>query len=763
MLAAGHGGQILLSQATYVLVRGSLPAGTTLRDLGNHRLRDLREAEQIWQIVVADLSADFPPLKSLTTRPNNLPLQPTVFIGRREELARCVGMLRDPAVRMLTLTGPGGVGKTRLALQVAAELSEDFGGGVFFVDLSPISRPDLVLATIADVLDVRESGSASTESLVVESIGARSLLLVIDSFEHLAEAAPAVARLLDCPNLKILVTSRFSLRVRAQREVPVATLPVPSGKSSTLSAVAVAASVRFFVDRATAVSPDFALTAENAPVVAEICRRLDGLPLAIELAAARVRLFPPDALLSRLERRLPLLTGGAQDAPARQRTLRDTIDWSFDLLAPQQQALFAKLSVFAGGSSLPSIEAIAGNEPAGPPPDLVDTLDTLVQHHLVRQSAAAGEPRFSMLATIREFGSERLEASGESEAVSRQHAQIYLELAERAAPFLREGRDEIRWLRELELEHDNLNAALNWSLAHDAQTSARMAGELSRYWSARGHLTEGADWLRRAIAAAPPDEPRLLATLLQAASRFAWLQGDYARSMSLQERSLELWQTTDDLIQIAWARVALADAVAETGDLAHASDLYRKALQQFRLSNVEHGVSTVQINLGARAQDRGEWEQAATLYEEALAIDRRLGDKAGVLVALGNLGDIALERGDVDEAKARFRESLGLAWELEDDILALQGLVGLGRVAVQMGDAGRGARLLAAAEAHSASIGVPLQPGERAGFDSAAGAAMAALGEAKGAQLWQEGREAELRAVVLAELASDQGSSLLGS
>jgi predicted ATPase/DNA-binding CsgD family transcriptional regulator len=658
------------------------------------------------------------------------------------------------------LTGPGGVGKTRLALQIAAALAADFDGHIAFVDVSPVPDPDHVLAAIAKALAVRESGSASLAESVTASIGARSLLLVLDNFEHVVAAAPVVVRLLACSQLKLLITSRVGLRVRAERELPVAPLPLPTGSNAGLAEIADAPSVRLFVDRASAVLPEFVLTAENAPAVAEICRRLDGLPLAIELAAARVRLFPPDALLARLERRLPLLTRGARDAPDRQRTLRDTIGWSFGLLDHRQQALFARLSVFAGGCSLPAIEAVAGEEFAGEPTDLVDTLDALMQHQLIHQIESAGEPRFRMLETIREFGAERLAELDDMAAVLMRHAQFFRDLAERVEPHLLEGSDEARWLRELNSEHDNFRAALNWSLQHDRSTAVRLAGALARFWIARGHLTEGSDWLGRASTIAPLDDPTLTAKALHGAGRIAWWQGDYRRSAVLQERSLDLWRATGDEIQIAWAENALADAVAEVGDEARAISLYEAALARFREQGIEQGVSIVSSNLGVRFQRRGEWDRAAALYDESLAISRRLNDTASILVALGNLGDVALQQGRIDEATAQFRESLRLAWELEAATDVLQGLVGLGRVAVLAGDVTRGARLLAAAEAHSEAIGVPLQPGEREGFDAAAGLAMSALGTPDGERVWQSGRELSWEAAAAeATAATEPGAS----
>ncbi|HEX2280698.1 MAG TPA: adenylate/guanylate cyclase domain-containing protein, partial [Thermomicrobiales bacterium] len=346
VLATGHGGQILLTQAVQQLSRGALPAGGELRDLGQHRLRDLLEPEQVFQLAHPDLPADFPALRSLDVRPHNLPLQPTPFLGREREVSDVVARINRPEVRLLTLTGPGGTGKTRLALQAAAELLDDFADGVFFVPLATLSDPALVPSAVASALGVREDRERSLPKQVQETLAPKELLLILDNVEHVIDAAPGIGEMIGAAaGVKVLATSRLPLRLRAEREYPVAPLGLPRRRPPpSLEQLSQYEAVRLFIDRAQAVKPDFAVDNENAPAVAEICHRLDGLPLAIELAAARVRLLPPQAMLTRLEQRLPLLTGGARDAPARQRTLRDTIAWSYDLLEPDEQTLFRRLA-----------------------------------------------------------------------------------------------------------------------------------------------------------------------------------------------------------------------------------------------------------------------------------------------------------------------------------------------------------------------------------------------------------------------------------
>src|SRR5918993_381173 len=545
LLATGHGGQILLTQAVQQLTRGDLPDNAELRDLGEHRLRDLLEPERVYQVLHPDLPVDFPPLKSLDSRPHNLPRQPTPFLGREREISELVDMLRRDEVQLLTLTGPGGTGKTRLALQAAADLLDDFRDGVFFVPLAPLSDPALIAPAIGNAIGIREEGERSLAERLRDVLATKHLLLVLDNMEHLVEGAPLVGEILAAsPRLKVLATSRLPLRLRAEREYPVPPLALPRRKPPPLPEhLTQYTAVQLFVERAQAVKPDFAIDNENAPAVAEICHRLDGLPLAIELAAARVRMLSPQAMLPRLEKRLPLLTGGARDAPARQRTLRNTIAWSYDLLEPKEQILFRRLAVFGGGATFEAVEAVANADGSL---DVFGGLERLLEQSLLRQDVGPeGEPRFSLLETIREFGIEQLEAHGESEDAQARHAGFFLTLVEEAAPDLH-GPTQRAWLERLETEHDNIRAALGWSLTHEPEAALRIGAALFWFWYYRGHLTEGRDWIERALATGASASPDVRARVLNWSSAFAWERADYATAALRSEEALALARSAGD-------------------------------------------------------------------------------------------------------------------------------------------------------------------------------------------------------------------------
>ena len=462
LLSAGHGGQTLLSSVTRELVRDALPEGTELRDMGERRLKDLFRPEWVFQLAAPGLPSEFPALRTLEGYPNNLPLQPTPLVGREREVAEIADRARSEEVRLLTLTGPGGTGKTRLALQVAADLLEEFKDGVFFVILATITDPELVASTIAGPLGIKESGDQPLEESLKAYLRDRNLLLVLDNFEQVLEGAPLVGEFLGaCPKLKILATSRIPLRLYGEQEYPVPPLALPDpGVLPPLEILTQYEAVRLFVERARTVKPDFTVTNESAPAVAEICARLDGLPLAIELAAARVRLLPPQKMLQRLGNRMKLLKGGARDLPTRQQTLRGAIDWSHDLLE-EEKILFRRLSVFAGGRTLEAIEEICDPEGAL---DALEGLESLLEKSLLRQEEGpGGEPRFVMLETIHEYAREKLQASGEAEEIKRLHAEYFLALAKEAEPEL-VGPDQVEWMDRLATEHDNMRAALSWAL-----------------------------------------------------------------------------------------------------------------------------------------------------------------------------------------------------------------------------------------------------------------------------------------------------------
>src|SRR5947209_7142429 len=465
IMSAGHGGQVLLSQTTRDLVEHALPEGVSVVDLGAYRLKELQRPDHLYQLIIADLPNDFPPPRTLDTRLNNLPPQPTPLIGREHEVATVTALLRREDVRLVTLTGPGGSGKTRLSLRVAEEQSEVFSDGVYFVNLAPIRDSEFVVPAIAQTLDIQEMEGQPLFALLKAFLREKHLLFLLDNFEQVVHAAPQIAELLAaCPRLKILVTSRMALHVRAEHVFPVPPLALPDSKDvpdvATLSQYG---AVALFLQQAQAVKPDFHLTQANARAVPQICARLDGLPLAIELAAVRINLFPPHVLLARLSRRLAVLTSGPQDAPARQQTLRDTIAWSYRLLNPQERRLFRWLSVFAGGCTLEAAEAVYAIPDSGGE-QVVDVVASLIDKNLVQQSGQeSDELRLVMLETIREYGLEALAESREMEAVQHAHALYYLALAEQAEPELA-GLQQAAWLERLEREHDNLRVALSWAL-----------------------------------------------------------------------------------------------------------------------------------------------------------------------------------------------------------------------------------------------------------------------------------------------------------
>jgi predicted ATPase/class 3 adenylate cyclase/DNA-binding SARP family transcriptional activator len=753
LLAVGHGGQILLSQSVYDLVRDHLPDEVSLRDLGEHRLKDLARPEHLFQIVSPELPADFPPLKTIDSRPHNLPALTTPLIGRdREETAAQELLLRE-AVRLVTLTGPGGTGKTRLGLRVAGDLLDAFPDGVFFVDLAPIIDQGLVATTIAQTLGLREIGNLPAPARLKEHLREKRLLLLLDNFEQVVAAAPLVAELLEaCSRLKVLVTSRTVLRLRGEHELPVPPLALPpvvdgrvpakrvelvadgptrsrtdgppssrSTSNDQRTTISQYAAVALFIDRALAARPDFTITSENASAVAGICCRLDGLPLAIELAAARIKLLPPHALLGRLESRLKLLTGGARDLPKRQQTLRGAVDWSYDLLNEGERSLFRRLSVFVGGCTLEAAETVGSGH------ETLDLLTSLVDKSLLRRvEQANGEPRFAMLETIREYGREQLEANGETAATRRQHAQFFLELAESAEAELI-GPDQADWLGRLEMEHDNLRAGLAWSLEEgEIEAGLELGAVLRKFWEVRGHLSEGRGWLDELLTRSTDAATAARAKALTAAGRLAWFQSDYSAGRSLLEKGLEIARKLENRKDIAYALLSLgfvtlfqgdsivSRACQEEGlslyreledqsgiasalflqghlaktrhDLTAARSHYEEGLALFRQLRDKESLAWLLANLGSVVHDQGDSDAAGRLCDESLAIFRELGDKWGIACSLHTLGEWARLREDTAAARANFEESLLLHQELGDKWGIARSLYSLADMADDGGD-----------------------------------------------------------------------------
>jgi predicted ATPase/class 3 adenylate cyclase len=689
--AAGHGGQILLSASTRVLAAPNLPAGATLRDLGTYRLKDLQHPEPISQLVLADLPSDFPPLKTLDRRAHNLPIQPTVLLGREEQVSTLSTLLGRPDVRLVTVTGVGGIGKTRLAMQLAAEVLEDCPDGVWFVRLSRLVDPDLVLPTIAQTLGVNEVVGQPITQTLAEHLQEKQLLLVLDNFEQVVAAAPQVGALLaQSPGLKLLVTSRVPLRLRGEHDYALTPLPLPeSGVLPPLDRLTQYAAVALFVERASAARSDFIVTSANAPAIAEICAQLDGLPLAIELAAARVKLLSPEALLSRLSSQLHLLTGGARDLEARQQTMRATIAWSVALLHPEEQALFRRLAVLVGVGPLEAIEAVClqpeGVESAGL--DLLDGLGALVDQSLLQRREEGGEVRVGMRHVIREFAQEQLAASGEAEVLQRAHAAYYLTLAEQLEPDFG-GPNQVEVHARLEREHDNLRAALSWSLDQQAaETAARICVALAPFWNTSGHWIEQGQWSTQTLRFGDALEPRLHARLLLWAGYVGQAQGDYAAAKRRLEESEALFRSVEDAAGLGDILSRQAGLAVEQERYEQAEHLYTESLLVLRESGDRSSVGNVLKFQAYLPEVRGDYLGARKVLEEALAIatsGRYIHDAAYCKAHLGWLA--LLEGQDAGAAEAKLQEALAVQQRLGDTncTAVTQGFLGL--LALERGD-----------------------------------------------------------------------------
>ena len=725
-------------------------------------------------------------------RPANLPAAPTTLVGRGRELAGTQALLRRHNVRLVTLTGPGGTGKTRLALKLAAELLDEFSDGVFVVDLAPIRDPALVASAIARALGVNEGGDWPVTQGVKAWLRDKRVLVLLDNLEHLLDAAPLIGELLAAaPRLKVLATSRTPLHISGEHEYPVGPLETPDLEADAdVHRLSKTEAIQLFVERASAVQPGFSLTEQNAMAVAAICVRLDGLPLAIELAAVRAKVLTPQAILSRLDRRLELLTSGARDLPPRQQTLRATIDWSYDLLAPHERVLFRRLAVLVGGCSLEAAQAVAGENGR----DVLDGIASLVDKSVLQLDPKAGdEPRFRMLETIREYALERLAQSGETDVTRRRHAHFYCALAERAEAGLRSPHQQ-EWLTRLDAEYNNLRAALAWCAASgEADLGLRMASELWRFLQIRGYLTEGRQQLERLLALTDPSYPNPIHAAAQSClGMLAFFQGDYQPARALFEQALTAqrqftdrraigfstyglalvtqaegdyrtaralsqesraaFQDTRDVWGMAMTLQGLAQATYLLGHVGAARFLFEEGLRCSRQLGDRRNIAVFLACLGTIAREQGDHAQARLFLGESLAIHRELGDAWGIPTQLAQLGLLAQHEGNHELARQHFAEALAIRRETADRPGLAASLECFAGLAAQNRRPAAAARLLGAATALRAGLSAPGFYTERTDRQKHTAAARATLGQHAYETAWEQGRSLSLHEIIATDI-----------
>jgi predicted ATPase/class 3 adenylate cyclase len=777
VMSAAHGGQVLLGAATAELVHGRLAPGLYLKDLGQHRLKGLPQPQQLFQVIVPELPQNFPPLATQTPVSHNLPRPLTAFIGRERELALVQQALGQ--ARLVTLTGPGGVGKTRLAMNAAAEALGAFRDGVWLVELAPVVDPARLVPTLAGVLDLREAPGLSLADQVADYLRAKQTLLILDNCEHLvADCAQLADQLLHaCPALTLLASSREGLGIAGETVIPVPPLALPEAADASLDALARCEAVRLFVARAAAVQPRFALTERNAPAITQICRRLDGIPLALELAAARCAVFTPEQIAARLDDRFRLLAGGSRTALPRHQTLRALVDFSYDLLTEPERALLRRCAVFSGGWTLEAAEAV------NPALDVLTWLPQLVNKSLVLADAggaasavgpaAAGEPRYRLLETIRQYAQEKLAAAGEADSARQQHAHYYLHYAVLAnKEFL--GPEALGWLQRLEAEHDNLRAALAWAVASEPETALRLADACSQLWSWHSYETEARSWCQAALAAAdrlpaaerlPPVEGEAgrarASARAGALATMAWAaitQGDHRAGRAAAAEAARLAREIGDPIQLSRSlnslalalfflnepetalatalesvaisrqtgnKLALAMALSAVGwptlwvqhDLAQAQAYYDESMALAREVGFPVASVLTIYRVAAAASQRGDLATARQKFQEAAALFRSLGNRRMAMASLSELAHGLRRHGQLEEAVALYRESLAGWQELGHRAAVAHELECLAFIAVAQGQTQRAARLFGAAETLRAMIDTPMTAEERAEYD----------------------------------------------
>jgi predicted ATPase/class 3 adenylate cyclase len=737
--ASAHGGQVVVSDAVRTLAAADLAPAVSLRSLGSHRLKDLREPQPLFQVVGEGLRVEFPPLRSIDARPNNLPTQLTSFVGRERELGEAGRLLA--ANRLVTLTGPGGTGKTRLSLQVAADAADAFPDGIFFVALETVRDPSLVPSRLAAAVGIAEPARRTATEVLEEWLAGKKVLFVLDNFEQVLDAGTIIAGFLrTAPDLKVLATSRAALHVSGEQEYPVPGLPTPPdlGQMTALeranlpvgertldpATLSMYEAVRLFIARAGAVKPGFAVTNENAPAVAAICVRLHGMPLAIELAAARVKLLAPDAILTRLEHQLTVLAAGSRDLPERQQTLRGAIAWSYDILDEPGRLLLDRLSVFAGDIELDAAEAVCG--PASElGQDVVDGLFSLGNQSLIRTIEDPDAPRFEMLDTIREYAGEQLEARGQRADLEVRHGRWFVEFAKRGAAELN-GPDQRHWLEAFEHAHDNIRVALDRAVAReDGAIAIGLAFATWRFWQKRGHLyearrrldaMEAAEWSRR--------DPKLRARLLEALGGVCWWQGDIPRMAVAYREAADIWRTTGERAELANAlynlsfayqvpvqasgRVNPADRTTSVDPTGEGSAALDEALAIFRDIGDERGEANVLWGRGNIRYFSNSIDPGSEDLRRALELFRKVGDRTMEAWSLHMLGGAEIRTGDLVAARGHLAAALGIFRDASDTAGITLVLDDISSLVLAEGDPERSARLWGAARNLAMTTGAQL-------------------------------------------------------
>ncbi len=787
LLSAGYGGQILVSATTAELLRERLPAQVGLRDLGTHRVKDFQR-QQIFQATAPDLPSDFPPLKTLDSLPNNLPLQLSSFIGREKEIQALKARLQQ--VRLLTLTGPGGAGKTRLSLQVAADCVDQFAQGVWFVELAPLADPHLVPQIVATTLGLHEQSGRTILDVLKDDLRDKSLLLVLDNCEHLIDACAQIADTLlrSAPRLKILATSREPLGITGETTYAVPSLSFPTLSAlpgqldeNELDALTQFEAVRLFVDRARAVQPTFTITPTNAAALVEICQRLDGIPLALELAAARVKGMTVEQIAQHLDDRFRLLTSGSRTVLPRHQTLQAAVEWGYDLLSESERILLQRLSVFAGGWTLEAAEQICAADRIEQF-DVLDLLMRLVDKSFVVAEQQERAARYRFLDTIRLFARDKFLASG-NEPVTRvrnHHLNYFLAFVQEMDQTVR-GADQERALAALDRELDNLRAALAWAAeSSNVEAELELASGLWRYWRVRSYFSEGRHWLEDALSRSEHASPSARARALLRAGSLANYQADYTHAQGLLESSLALHRELNDARGIAYSLNLLshgkmmtgdlADAQASleeslaifrelgdtrgmgyslfflgtmmqgTGDLAAARPLLEESLARLKEAGDKWWQGNALIQLGWGINRQGEHDRALQLFNEALEISNQFGDTRGTARALLYIAEAKCSQGDYDAAQVKYREALKRSHEIGDKWWVTVCLEGLAYIAAQQNDARRVAQLLGAAEHLHEVLGAPIQAVYRESQEWSANWAQEQLSAQDFSNAWNKGR-----------------------